>query len=149
MQTDRPQDPSELHSAHPTPSTERMNAGHHQRRFTYTLAAFAAVYLFCTYAIVHDLGEPQHRWALAVLPSVVALVAVIAYWRYLRVADELSRLIELHGLAYSVSAGFIAWPTFELLDRAGLAISAGLNVPVLIMVGFYTLGVVLTRRRYW
>ena len=148
MPANQPQHPRESHSA--TAVAGRPEASSQRRRFTWLLAAFAATYLASTYLIVNDIAaHVTLRWALALLPSALAAVAVIAYWRYLRVADELSRLIELHGLAYSVSAGFIAWPAFELLDRAGLATGTELNLPVLVMVAFYTIGVVLTRRRYW
>ena len=51
-----------------------------QRRFTWLLAIWALVFLSSTYLIVQDLAlSAPLRWGVALLPSVLALAAVLAY----------------------------------------------------------------------
>lgn len=55
-------------------------------------------------------------WVVAVLPNVLALGVLLSYLRLLRMADELTRLIQVQGLAVGFGAWFfyiMAWQGFE------------------------------------
>lgn len=120
-----------------------------QVRYTLLLAAWAVLFVASSYLIATErvVAGPV-GWVAAGLSSVVAVFAVLAYWRYLREADELTRAIELQALALAVCAGFVVWPAFELAGDLGVPVGALPDPVVLIMIGAYALGTVLGRRRY-
>ena len=60
--------------------------------------------------------EGPTAWVMAVFPNVVAVGMLLAYLRFLRMADELTRLIQLQGLAVGFGAWIfsaMAWKAFE------------------------------------
>jgi hypothetical protein len=120
-----------------------------RRRYTLLLAVWALAFLSSTFLIASDVVTVGPlRWVAACVPSIFAIIAVIAYWRYLREADELAGAIQLKALAFAVSAGFIVWPAFELLAESGVPIDDWPNLTMLTMIGFYVFGVALGRRHY-
>lgn len=120
-----------------------------QRRFTWLLAAWAVLFLVSTYLIAGEYvaNEPL-GWLVAALPSIVAVFAVLAFWRYLGEADELTRAIELRALAIAVSAGFIIWTASNLLGKSGVPIGDWPSPVVLVMIGGYVLARFLSGRYY-
>lgn len=120
-----------------------------QWRFTWLLAAWAVFFLASTYLIAGEYvaNEPL-GWLVAALPSVVAVFAVLAFWRYLNEADELARAIELRALAVAVSAGFIVWTASDLLGKSGVPIGDWPNPVVLVMIGGYVVAKLLSGRYY-
>lgn len=120
-----------------------------QRRYTVLLAAWAVVYLVSTYLIATErVVSGPLGWVVAGLSSVFAVFAVLAYWRYLREADELARAIELQALAIAVCSGFIVWPALDLAGELGVPTQALPDPIVLVMIGSYAVGTILGRRRY-
>ncbi len=72
-------------------------------------------------------------WVVAVLPNVLAVGTVLAYVRFLRMADELTRLVQLQGLAVGWGATVVFLLNWELLEAAGApSLDAGdaLMVPI-------------------
>ena len=63
--------------------------------------------------------EGSAAWVVAVLPNVLAVGVLLAYLRFLRMADELTRLIQLQGLAVGFGALFFLSMGWELLEAAG------------------------------
>lgn len=63
--------------------------------------------------------EGSAVWVVAVLPNVLAVGTLLAYLRFLRMTDELARLIQLQGLAVGFGALFFLSMCWELLEAAG------------------------------
>ena len=63
--------------------------------------------------------EGTAAWVVAVLPNLLAVGAVLAYVRFLRMADELTRLVNLQGLAVGWGATVVFLFNWELLEAAG------------------------------
>ena len=70
-------------------------------------------------------------WVLAVLPNVLAAGALLAYLRFLRMADELTRLIQLQALAVGFGAWLFYYMAWELLEGAG-APPLGNDAPIVV-----------------
>jgi hypothetical protein len=90
-------------------------------------------------------GAPTYLVAL--VPTAFGVLAVLAYIRFLRRADELLRRIQLEALALGFGAGFVGSFTFDLLETAGLG-RAEASSTFLVMLLFYLLGLFVGARRY-
>jgi hypothetical protein len=112
------------------------------------LAVWAVVFVAATHAIRRELlPSGPISWLVAALPSVLMLVAFLAYADYLRKADELQRTIQLQALALGFGAGLLALSGYPLFERLGApALDPGDYMAV--MAVFFSLGTVLGRRRY-
>lgn len=86
-------------------------------------------------------------WALAVLPSIAGVFAVVAFARFLDQTDDLQRAIHLQALAIGMGAAFVAWPSYRLFERLGVSVDDWPDVAVLIAV-FYMFGILYARWRY-
>jgi hypothetical protein len=78
---------------------------------------------------------------------VLALGAFHAYVRFLRMADELTRLVQLQGMAVAFGATILFLFNWELLERVGapaLDPSDAVLVPMLAWV----VGMLVAARRY-
>jgi Na+-translocating ferredoxin:NAD+ oxidoreductase RnfA subunit len=124
-------------------------------RDTHNLRVFsawvvAAALSFATSLIVID-GMPSARgplgWFLATLTGVLAVAAIRAYLRFIRVADELLRKIQLDGLAVGFGAGVVFTMCSSILERLG-APRLEMSAPFVVMLVFWALGQYLGMRRY-
>ncbi len=108
------------------------------------MVGFLAVSLAIRFALVPS-GLPTYL-AIAV-SAALGLVALAAYARFIREADELHSKIHLEALALGFGGGFVGYFVFRLLDQAGVA---GIEMGDLLtaMLFFYVLGLVLGARRY-
>ena len=89
-------------------------------RFTAWTFAWALSYVAASWALKADLDLATPLvWLLAAAPNVIAVVAVFAYMRFLRMADELLRKIQLEGLALGFAAGVVFITGYQLLEAAG------------------------------
>jgi hypothetical protein len=110
------------------------------KRYIQLSFLWAVVYVACTFTLAFELvASVPLRWLLAFLPSAFAALSATAYWRYLHGMDELLRAIELKALALAITAGWIVWPTMELLEN-GLKLDVDVPVVMLVMTGFYVYG---------
>lgn len=124
---------------------DRRNLRHYQTM----LALFALSYVAA--ATLLRSGVVSHEgagWFVALTPSLVALLPVAAFMRFLSDADELQRLIQLQALATGLAAGFVLWPALRLLDRLGLAGPAWYDALSLAVISSYVVGIVRSRSRY-
>lgn len=86
-----------------------------------------------------DLGFPVEGWtalALAALPNALALVVLFAYLRFLRMTDELTRLIQIQGLAIGFGAWFFlsfGWQLFEFAGAPAPSNDVALVLPTFAM----------------
>jgi hypothetical protein len=85
--------------------------------------------------------------ALAVAPTVLGVVSVRAFIRFLREADELVRKIQIEAIAWGFGAGVIFMLGYRLFERIG-APKLDVNDPFLVMMLATGLGQWLARRRY-
>lgn len=119
-----------------------------QYRFIAWLMAWAVSFLAATWALRADLGlSSPVSWLVAVAPNVFGIVALFAYLRFLRMADELLRKIQLEGLALGFGAGVVFAMGYQLLERAG-APQLQVTAPAVVMMFGWALGQLLGMRRY-
>jgi hypothetical protein len=86
-------------------------------------------------------------WLLASVPTVIAVLALLAYGRFLREADELSRKIHLQALALGFGGGWFAIAGYRVFELLG-APRVDRGTVVLVMAALYSIGIVLARLRY-
>jgi hypothetical protein len=92
-----------------------------QFRFTAWIFAWAVSYVVAHKILKSDSDlATQLVWFLVAAPNLVAVAAVFAYLRFLRMADELLRKIQLEGLAFGFAAGIIFINGYQLLEAAGV-----------------------------
>ena len=86
-------------------------------------------------------------WALALLPNIFAIGAMLAYLKFLRNADELLRRIQLEGLAIGFGTGIIFAIGYQLLERAG-APALAVDDFMLVLCGGWVAGQLTATWRY-
>ncbi len=75
-------------------------------------------------------------WVVAILPNVLAVGVFLSYLRYLRMADELTRHIQILGLAVGFGVWFFLSMSWKLLVFAGgkpLSSDWALLIPIIAM----------------
>lgn len=93
-------------------------------------------------------GLPGYAaWTIAAAPNALGLVALLAYLRFLRQADELVRRIQLEGLAFGFGVGAVFAIGYQLFELAG-APPLDLDDGALVMFLAWALGQWLATRRY-
>lgn len=92
---------------------------------------------------------PAGLWTYLAIAGSTALgiVAVLAYMRFVRQADELQRKIQLEALALGFAGGFVAQFAFSLIERAGI-MDVDIGDPFLVMCICFAVGLFLGARRY-
>ncbi len=79
-----------------------------QNRFAGWMLAWAVSYMAASWTLKADLDLATALvWFLVAAPNLIAIVAVFDYLRFLRMADELLRKIQLEGLALGFAAGVL------------------------------------------
>jgi hypothetical protein len=91
-----------------------------QYRFAAWTLAWGITYVAASWALKsdRDLASPL-TWGLAIGPALLSIVPVFAYMRFLRMADELLRKIQLDGLAMGFAAGVLLVAGYQLFEAAG------------------------------
>lgn len=87
------------------------------------------------------------RWALAVVPDFLGIVAVGTYVRFLRHADELVRKVHLEAIALGFGAGLVFVLGYRLLSLVGAPALDGTE-PAVVMLLMAGVGQLLGMRRY-
>ncbi len=118
-----------------------------QREFLGWTFAWALSFVAASWALRADLIEGPPAWAVALLPDVIGIAALLAYVRFLHRADELMQRIQLEGLALGFGAGVIFATGYHLLERAG-APRLGISDPVIVMMVTWAVGQLLALWRY-
>ena len=86
-------------------------------------------------------------WSIGLAPNALAIVALIAYLKFLRMTDELQRRIQLEGLAIGFGATWIFGIGYLVLQSAG-APELPLTTLILVMTGGWIFGNYRAVRRY-
>jgi hypothetical protein len=69
--------------------------------------------------IKRDVVRGPIAWLVAAVPSFAAAWLLAAYARYLRHADELERLIEMHAVGWGFGGGFFLICSYRLFEPLG------------------------------
>ena len=86
-------------------------------------------------------------WTLVAVPNLLSIIAVSAYMRFLRMADELLRKIQLEGLAMGFGAGVVLITGYQLFEAAGANELQTDNI-VVVMMFSWVAGQLLGTWRY-
>jgi drug/metabolite transporter (DMT)-like permease len=85
---------------------------------------------------------------VAVAPTLLGLAMILAFWKFLRQADELQRKIHLDALALGFGAGLVGSVAYRLLEHAGTVADADSADIAALMLVAYAVGVLVGRKRY-
>jgi hypothetical protein len=86
--------------------------------------------------------------AVAIFPTVLGVATMLAYWKFIREADELQRKIQLEGLAIGFGIGVVGALTIHVLERASFLTTLDLGDVAALMMFAYAIAVVVGERRY-
>lgn len=109
---------------------------------------FAVLYIGATAWLTSD-SSPDRVVALAIAVgcTLVGLGALAAYRRFLREADELTRRIQLEGVAFAFGVALLFSILYQLFETGG-APELSLADSGAVMAFAYVAGVLLAGRRY-
>ncbi len=118
------------------------------RRFMRWCIAWALAIIGATWIVeTYDNLPTIASWIIAISPNAFALGALVSYMRYLRMADELQRKIQIEGLAVGFGVGWIFAIGYLVVQSAG-APELPVTAIILVMTGGWILGNVLALRHY-
>ena len=110
--------------------------------------AWAVVFVASSWILNSDSAPSgAGAWALAGLCLGLGFVALAAYRKYVTEADELTRRIQLEGVAFGFGAGLLFSLSYQLFNTAG-APDVGLTHTGTVLVFGYIAGVLIATRRY-
>ena len=119
-----------------------------QIRFLVWMFAWAVSYVLATWALTGDADTGRGAAVtMAAIPVVLGIIALLAYLRFLREADELLQRIQLEGLAIGFGAGAIFGLSYQILERAGAPQAEVGNVVTVMMIA-WALGQLNAMRRF-
>ena len=91
-----------------------------QYRFLAWTAVWGVSFAAATWILAGDRAPPGAvAWLVAALPLVPGALALRAYLRFLRMADEMIRKIQHESLAFGCGCGVMAGVGYPLLELAG------------------------------
>lgn len=91
-----------------------------QYRFLVWAAIWAVIFVAATWALNRGLvSGGAAAWLIAIAPLLPGALALRAYLRFLRMADELVRKIQFESLAFGFGCGIMGGLGYPLLERAG------------------------------
>jgi hypothetical protein len=126
-----------------TPIDRRNN-----RRFTGWCLAWAAALIGATWIVdSYDSVVGPIAWLVALSPNIFAIGALVAYLRFLRMADEMQRRIQIEGLAIGFGTGWIFTIGYLVLQTAG-APAIPLSAIILVMTAGWIVGNIIAVRHY-
>lgn len=118
------------------------------RRFTVWCLAWAAALIGATWIVdSYDSVVGPIAWLVALSPNIFAIGALVAYLRYLRMADEMQRRIQVEGLAIGFGTGWIFTIGYLVLQSAG-APAIPLTAIILVMTAGWIVGNIIAVRHY-
>ena len=119
-----------------------------EKRFAGLSFVWAVSYVAASWTLKADLDLANPLvWFLVAAPNLIAIAAVFAYLRFLRMADELARKIQLEGLALGFAAGLLVATGYQLAEAAG-APQLETDYIIVMMIFSWTIGQLLGIWRY-
>lgn len=110
-------------------------------------ALWGVLFVGASYLLKRELVEGPVAWAVAVVPTLAALVAIAVFSRFMKEADELHRLVQYRALTAGFAAGWLAMMGYPLLEKIG-APPADLGVYTTVMAVVYSGYALFGWRRY-
>lgn len=86
-------------------------------------------------------------WMVAAVPALTGLLVLITYRRYLLETDEFQRMVHYQALALGCGGGWLAVGGYRLFELVG-APRVDRGAILLVMTVVFTVGILLSRRRY-
>jgi hypothetical protein len=83
------------------------------------MSAWAVSFVAGAWALKWHGLQGVAAWLVAVVPAVFSVGALLAYLRFLKMADELIRQMQLEGLALGFGVGVVFAMGYQLLEYAG------------------------------
>lgn len=84
------------------------------------LFAWAVSFVAMSKVLTSDHGfSTQLAWTLAAAPNIFGILALFAYLRFLRMADEFVRKIQLEGLAIGFGISVVVAMGYQLFEHVG------------------------------
>ncbi len=117
------------------------------RRFSIWCVAWAAAQIAASWVLNSYAVTGVAAWMIALAPSIVAIGALVSYLRYLRLADELQRRIQIEGLAVGFGAAWIFVIGYQSFEHAG-APELTVVATILVMTAALIVGQLLAVRHY-
>lgn len=112
------------------------------------LTAWVATFLVATKLLQRDLYQTTPvSWALVLLPTIIGIIALLAYLRFLRLASGLLRQTQLDGLAFGFGAGVVIAVGYQVFEYAGAPEMRVSHVIAIMMIG-WAAGQLLSLMRY-
>lgn len=123
--------------------TDRKN----QKHFVFLMFIWAVLFIASTWLLKGEYFDGILSYIVAILPTVVGLVGVLSYVKFLRETDELIRKIELEGLAIGFGVGVLCILGYPLLVMVGLP-PISIQTAGAVMLFAWVFGQIIARRRY-
>ena len=119
------------------------------RRNQYRFVAWCIAWAFSITAATAFLEfSPDVRnawtWALAGLPFVLSIGALMSYLKFLRDADEFIRKIQIEGLASGFGVGIVFTFGYQVLERAGAPPMSATDAIAVMAIGWIAGQIVAT-----
>ncbi len=118
-----------------------------QKRFVLWMFLWAITLVAAAWLLKGEYLQAPFSWLIAGVPSVLGLIGLSAYLRFLREADELVQKIELEGLAIGFGVGVLFIIGYQLLELVGLPAIPARKIGA-VMLFAWVFGQVIARSRY-
>ncbi len=126
------------------PPADRRNG----RRVMLASLVWATVFVGSTWLLESASGPTGFAaWVIAGVCAALGLVALAMFRRFLLDADELTRRIQLEGVAFGFGAGLLFSLTYELFNDAGAPDVSMTHAGTVLTLG-YMAGVLRATRQY-
>ncbi len=110
--------------------------------------AWAVVFVASSWVMKGDSApDGATAWAIAAMCLLLGVAALASYRKFILEADELTRRIQLEGVAFGFGAGVLFSLSYQLFNIAG-APDVGLTHTGTVLVLGYVAGVLIATRRY-
>jgi hypothetical protein len=119
-----------------------------QNRFLVAMFGWALSFVGVVAALEHEwVTSGTATTAVAMVPILIGVVALLTYRHFLKEADEMTRRIQLEGLAIGFGAGAIFVMGYPILEMAGWPALPDSTPAVVLMTG-WGIGQLLALRTY-
>ncbi len=126
-----------------TTEADRING----RRIIGWSLAWAATVLVATAVLASDTISGPAAWLVAAVCAAIGVGGLGAYRRYVAEADELTRQIQLEGIAFGFGLGVLVTLSWSLFEFAGAPVLNASTAGTVMIFG-YIGGVLLATHRY-
>jgi len=119
-----------------------------QYQFTAWCFAWAVLFTAANWLLKSDYSVSTSVTLLVtIVPTIVGCGAVLAYRKFIRMADELMQKIQLEGLAAGFGIGVVFALSYQIFERAG-APHLEIDDLALVLIGGWMLGQMVATWRY-